>query len=78
MKLIRSYLLVLSILSATVALHAQTLYLGEFNIRNDNAKDAAAGNGWATRCPVVCDILKVESFDIFGQGFCLKVPLILK
>lgn len=66
MKLIRSYLLVLSILSATVALHARPLYLGEFNIRNDNAKDAAAGNGWATRCPVVCDILKVESFDIFG------------
>ena len=40
--------------------------MGEFNIRNDNAKDAAAGNGWATRCPVVCDILKVEFFDIFG------------
>ena len=57
------------------ALQAQPLYVGEFNIRNDNAKDAAAGNGWAVRCPVVCDILKVESFDIFGQGFCLKVPL---
>ena len=48
------------------ALQAQPLYVGEFNIRNDNAKDAAAGNGWAVRCPVVCDILKVESFDIFG------------
>ena len=47
-------------------LSAQPLYVGEFNIRNDNAKDAAAGNGWAVRCPVVCDILKVESFDIFG------------
>ena len=62
MKLIRSFLLVLYMLFATEALHAQTLYLGEFNIRNDNAKDAAAGNGWAVRCPVVCDILKVESF----------------
>ena len=59
-------LLVLSILSATVALHARPLYLGEFNIRNDNANDAVAGNGWAVRCPVVCDILKVEAFDIFG------------
>ena len=47
-------------------LSAQDLYIGQFNIRNDNTKDAAAGNGWATRCPVVCDILKVESFDIFG------------
>ena len=54
-------------------LSAQDLYIGQFNIRNDNAKDAAAGNGWATRCPVVCDILKVESFDIFSQGFCLEV-----
>ena len=53
-------------LFAIAALQAQPLYVGEFNIRNDNAKDAAAGNGWATRCPVVCDILKVESFDIFG------------
>ena len=53
-------------LFAIAALQAQPLYVGEFNIRNDNAKDAAAGNGWVTRCPVVCDILKVESFDIFG------------
>ena len=48
------------------ALQAQPLYVGEFNIRNDNIKDAAAGTGWAVRCPVVCDILKIESFDIFG------------
>ena len=49
------------------ALQAQPLYVGEFNIRNDNTKDAAAGNGWERRCPVVCDILRVESFDIFGS-----------
>ena len=54
-------------------LSAQDLYIGQFNIRNDNTKDAA-GNGWATRCPVVCDILKVESFDIFSQGFVLRCP----
>ena len=47
-------------------MQAQPLYVGEFNIRNGNTKDAAAGNGWTVRCPVVCDILKVESFDIFG------------
>ena len=54
------------LMQAATTLLAQPLYVGEFNIRNDNAKDAAAGNGWTTRCPVVCDILKVESFDIFG------------
>ena len=54
------------LLFSVAALHAQPLYVGEFNIRNDNAKDAAAGNGWAVRCPVVCDILTVEAFDICG------------
>jgi len=53
-------------LFAIAASQAQPLYVGEFNVRNDNAKDAAEGNGWVVRCPVVCDILKVESFDIFG------------
>ena len=48
-------------------LHAQELYIGQYNIRNANAKDAAAGNGWERRSPVVCDILRVESFDIFGS-----------
>ena len=45
--------LIAAILLAIVpqALSAQELYLGEFNIRNDNAKDAAAGiqdvvSGW--------------------------------
>jgi hypothetical protein len=27
----------------------------------------ASGNGWERRCPVVCDIIRVESFDIFGS-----------
>ena len=48
-------------------LHAQELYIGQYNIRNANAKDAAEGNGWERRCPVVCDIIRAESFDIFGS-----------
>ena len=48
-------------------LFAQDLYIGQYNIRNANAKDTAAGNGWERRCPVVCDIISVESFDIFGS-----------
>ena len=52
---------------ASYALSAQELYIGQYNIRNANAKDVAAGNGWERRCPVVCDILRVESFDIFGS-----------
>ena len=52
---------------APYALSAQDLYIGQYNIRNANAKDSAAGNGWERRCHVVCDILRVESFDIFGS-----------
>ena len=52
---------------APYALSAQDLYIGQYNIRNANAKDSAAGNGWERRCAVVCDILRVESFDIFGS-----------
>ena len=59
-------LYLLCLLLSITAVYAQPIYVGEFNIRNDNAKDAAAGDGWMVRCPVVCDILKVESFDIFG------------
>ena len=50
----------------TNALSAQDIYIGQYNIRNVNAKDSAEGNGWERRCPVVCDILRIEAFDIFG------------
>lgn len=66
MRRFRSFILAISLLFSAGILSAQALYVGEFNIRNDNAKDAAAGNGWDARRPMVCDILKVESFDIFG------------
>ena len=56
----------LHLMFAAIYSCTQQIYVGELNIRNDNAKDAEAGNGWAVRCPVVCDILKVESFDVFG------------
>jgi endonuclease/exonuclease/phosphatase family metal-dependent hydrolase len=64
---IRSILTLCCSFISIAALQAQSLYVGEFNVRNDNAKDAAAGNGWERRCPVVCDILRAESFDIFGS-----------
>ena len=56
-------------------LHAQELYIGQYNIRNANPKDAAEGNGWERRCPVVCDIIRAESFDIFGSQEVLHSQL---
>lgn len=70
-KLLLTICLVLSGIGAL----AQPLYVGEFNIRNANKKDAAAGNGWERRCPVVCDIIRVESFDIFGSQEVLHSQL---
>ena len=59
-------LLALSFVAFVSNLQAQNLYVGEYNIRNANEKDTAAGNGWERRCPVVCGILQIENFDIFG------------
>ena len=56
-----------SFIFSVTAVYAQPLYVGQYNIRNANAKDSAAGNGWERRSPIVCDILRVESFDIFGS-----------
>lgn len=46
---------------------AQNLYVGEYNIRNANEKDTKAGNGWERRKSVVFDIIRIESFDIWGS-----------
>ncbi|MBE6232498.1 MAG: endonuclease/exonuclease/phosphatase family protein [Bacteroidales bacterium] len=59
--------LTIFLLFAVLPISAESLYVGEFNIRYDNGKDTEQGDGWEVRCPVVCDILKVESFDIFGS-----------
>lgn len=45
---------------------AQTLTVGSYNIRNDNAGDARKGNGWQRRCPVICDLVEWIDYDVFG------------
>ena len=41
---------------------AQTLTVASYNLRNANPKDAAQGDGWAQRCPVIADLVR------FGVG----------
>ena len=41
-------------MASAASMQAQDLYVGQFNIRNANSKDAANGNGWERRCPVIC------------------------
>lgn len=48
-------------------LHAQRLYVATYNVRNNNAGDAAVGNGWKQRCPNICDLINFEQPAIFGM-----------
>ena len=66
-RLSRLILAVCVLAASAASMQAQDLYVGQFNIRNANSKDAANGNGWERRCPVICDIFRVESFDVFGS-----------
>ena len=59
-------LLGLCYMLAVVHAVAQPLYVGSYNIRYQNGEDDDLGNGWAVRCPVVCDQLNFEHPDIFG------------
>ncbi|MBR4995875.1 MAG: endonuclease/exonuclease/phosphatase family protein [Alistipes sp.] len=53
-----------AVLSLSVA--AQEFVVGSYNIRNSNSGDARNGNGWDLRCPVICDQVEWNDFDIFG------------
>lgn len=45
---------------------AQALYVGSYNVRNQNDSDTNDGNGWTQRCPVICSVLNYQLPDIFG------------
>lgn len=49
----------------------QELKVGSYNLRYDNQTDAAAGNGWTLRYPVIAQIIKFNDLDVFGvqEGF---------
>ena len=61
----RIYILLLAIISS-LSLSAQELVVASYNIRNDNQSDAQRGNGWAQRCPVICEQIEWNDVDVFG------------
>ncbi len=68
------------LLSALVALFAlavsaQPLYVGTYNVRYQNDDDASEGNGWPRRCQTVCGLVNFESPDVFGAQEVLHGPL---
>ncbi|WP_345229952.1 endonuclease/exonuclease/phosphatase family protein [Olivibacter ginsenosidimutans] len=55
---------------------AQQLTVGTFNMRNDNNKeDAARGDGWQQRYPIIADMIHFHGFDVFGTQECLHHQL---
>lgn len=56
-----------------VALFGRTpsFNIATYNLRQLNAGDDKAGNGWSTRAPHVADLIRFHDFDIFGtqEGF---------
>lgn len=45
---------------------AGAIIAGSFNIRWDNPKDAADGNGWSQRAPVIASLIRFHQFEIIG------------
>ncbi|MBR2170172.1 MAG: hypothetical protein IJ952_07415, partial [Alistipes sp.] len=61
----RVYILV-ALVVATISVSAQDLVVASYNIRNDNSGDTKRGNGWAQRCPIICDQIEWNDIDILG------------
>lgn len=49
-----------------LAMGAQSIFVGTYNIRYRNNDDEKDGNLWATRCKVICDMINFEAPDVFG------------
>lgn len=49
-----------------LAMSAQSIFVGTYNIRYQNSGDEKNGNVWATRCKVICDMINFEAPDVFG------------
>ena len=71
----RRIILSITLCLVAIAIGAQSLYVGSYNIRYDNKEDVQKGNGWKRRCPVVCSQINFEHPDILGAQEVLKQQL---
>lgn len=62
---IKTLLLLLS-LSFVGTAPAQKLTVASYNVRYDNNNDAMQGNGWKQRCPIMCNLIQFNGFEIIG------------
>jgi endonuclease/exonuclease/phosphatase family metal-dependent hydrolase len=71
----KRYLLSAAALCFAMAMSAQSLFVGSYNIRYHNNGDDRKGNVWTTRCKVICDQVNFEDPDIFGAQEVLHAQL---
>jgi len=76
MKKLIFNILVVSFIFSSLSMYAQGLKVATYNIRNENSGDASNGNGWAQRCPVICQMIQFHDFDIFGAQEVLHGQLL--
>ena len=76
MKKIISRLFLLSFIFCSLNVTTQRLKVASYNIRYENSGDASNGNGWAQRCPVICNLIQFHDFDIFGAQEVLHGQLL--
>ena len=71
----RRILLLIAVLFTGLAMNAQNLFVGTYNIRYHNDGDDRAGNVWTKRCQVITDQINFEDPDIFGAQEVLVAQL---
>lgn len=54
---------------------AQTLSIGQYNIRYANSKDAKRGNAWQVRSNKISQFINHESWDVFGLQEALHTQI---
>lgn len=62
-------------LAFAMAMSAQTLFVGTYNIRQHNSGDDKEGNVWTVRSKVIADQINFEDPDAFGTQECFKSQL---
>lgn len=76
MHFIKRFLSLLLGCTLCVAVSAQGLTVGSYNIRYKNKNDSICGNGWQQRCPSICAQIRWERPDIFGTQEVLHQQLL--
>ena len=68
--------LILTFISVCAITMAQTLAIGQYNIRYASASDAKNGNGWQVRGEKIAQFINHELWDVFGLQEVLHTQLL--